>query len=154
MKFFEHLGGDLCFIFDWCEGVENLTQVEHELVYIYGGLFLLPFRLGRVDLCQRSKLFELRYCFFILLAQHNSVLNKLLLDMEVNLANILIGHHFRLHLESCHAIVKIDVETRMVIDFQDPRFQVPIDQQIEAQYLERLALQCLFARERRHLLLD
>ena len=74
--------------------------------------------------------------------------------MEVNLANILIGHHFRLHLESCHAIVKIDVETRMVIDFQDPRLQVPVNQQIEAKYLERLALQCLFTREGRHLLLD
>ena len=74
--------------------------------------------------------------------------------MEVNLANILIGHHFRLHLESCHAIVKIDVETRMVIDFQDPRLQVPIDQQIEAQYLERLALHRLFAREGRQLLLN
>ena len=74
--------------------------------------------------------------------------------MKVDLANIIIGHHFRLRLESCHTIVKIDVETRMIIDFQDPRLQVPINQQIKAKYLKRLALQCLFARERCHLLLN
>jgi len=42
----------------------------------------------------------------------------------------------------------------MVIDFQDPRLQVPVNQQIEAKYLERLARHCLFVCQCRHLLLD
>lgn len=74
--------------------------------------------------------------------------------MEVDLADVLISHIDFLQANTSSTGVKVNVETRMVVDFQDPHLEISIDQKVEAEYLKRLTDHFCVVREGSDLVLD
>ena len=62
--------------------------------------------------------------------------------MQINLADVCVSQI--LLLKPC-ASVKVDVEARMVIHFKHPCLELSINQQVESQNLEWLALDVILA---------
>ena len=83
--------------------------------------------------------------------QVDRILHKSSLDIVVDLADIFVSVMLDLPFV---IIAEIDVQAWIIIDFEDPGLEIPIDHEIESQDLKRLSSDIMLIGHRCDLLLD
>jgi len=104
-----------------------------------------------MDSLQGAELHDFSYRAALFLREHDDVFDEARLDIQVNLANVIIGHFLVLHRR---VAVEVNVQTGVVIHLQHPCLQILVDQQVQAQDLERFTRDVFLASHGVDLVLD
>ena len=121
MKLFKPLQSQERLVLNGRKGVEYGPQCNHVLVDITARLYW-------TYLGQRTELCILRKLLTRLACEADGVVDDARINIQIGQVDVLICAPFMLH--TCR-IVKVDGQARVVIDFEYPRLQCLIDEDIE-----------------------
>ena len=123
VQFLEVLCRNSGFVLDRSEFVEDFPQLLHGVEHFFTFFRGVWFSSGRMDARKSTELVRVLNSLKALLRQRYCISHDSRLHIEVNLADVGFFHFLRTHV----LLLKVDVQTWVIVDLKNPSLKLMID---------------------------